>query len=437
MFGNTITEIEELAPTIVMFSKTGCPSCEEAMSEFEKIDTTGTYRAYICKPSGPLLEDFKHNPILLSRRQVITFPTFVLYNKGKLVREYFGPRTSESMIQHLEDLTVHTSRLNDKISSIFPIQCQWLYDLYISARDCFWIEKEIDFSKDPSDWATMSSSEKYFIENILAFFALSDQIVNINIGERFQQDVDNIPKYMRTYARMFYNFQMAMEDIHSQTYETMLNVLVKDKHREAELKAAIATVPAIKKKTNWATKWVDSDMPFMVRLVAFAVLEGVFFSGSFAAIFWLRERNLLKGLTKSNEFIARDESMHYMFAIHLFNHLSHEEDYIKEHGTVESYTIHEIVKEAVEIESEFITRSFQCSMVGMNSDSMVEYIKFVADKLLSFLNVPKLYGSKNPFLFMENINLDLKSNFFEERVSQYAKANSAATGETHAFDDDF
>ena len=427
------------AKCMVMFSKEGCPSCveaEDAWLEAVQLCSTHTEDLHCVKVefsnqdvvvNSSLYQSFKNNTMLMSRRRVVTFPTFLMYHSGELVREYYGARSGDQFFSYIEDLGVPTSRLADSISPIFPVHddAKVLYDLYLKARDCFWIEKEIDFSKDYADWMGLSANERFFIEHILAFFAMSDQLVNINLGERFCEDITTIPKHLRNSCRLFYNLQLAMEDIHSQTYETMLNILVKDKFREADLKNAITTIPAIKKKASWATRWIDDSCSFGKRLVAFAVLEGIFFSGSFCSIFWIREKNILKGLTKSNEFIARDEGLHYTFAIELFNLLK---GIGWEDLNCSSEDILEIVDEAVAIESEFITASFPCRLVGMNSESMIQYIRFVANVLMVKLGVTpsSVYRVTNPFQFMENIGMDSKANFFEERVTQYRKANSAA-----------
>lgn len=445
-------------PCMVMFSKDGCLYCDECKEEFsasrgcELVNMTqpcGTGAVPCTKPEcysrgyhihDDLLSKFRESSYMISS----TVPAFALYQEGKFVREYTGQRTQESFEQYVDDLSVADTRLAESIQSIFPVRNQELYDMYLKARDCFWIEKEIDFSKDYNDWQELAPGERFFIEHILAFFAMSDQIVNTNLGERFSKDIDTLPDSMRTYVRLFYNLQLAMEDIHSQTYETMLDILVRDKKKQHMLKNAITTVPAIKKKAIWATKWIDSgekdDCSFGKRLLAFAVMEGIFFSGSFCAIFWLRERNILKGLTKSNEFIARDEGLHYMFAVKLFNQLRRSKEYSEQGNGLgcNEVDVLNIVKEAVEIECEFITASFPCRMVGMNSDSMKEYIQFVADKLLVLLGLPSHWKTSNPFQFMDNIGMDTKANFFEERVTQYRKANSSATCvEDSLVDDDF
>lgn len=309
-----------------------------------------------------------------------------------------------------------------QLLNIFPIRNQKIYNFYLKSEASYWVVKEIDFSKDVDQWNNLKDEERYFLSNILSFFAQSDQIVNINLDERFSNDVKNLPEDMNPYVQMFYDHQKMMENIHSITYETMLNVYIKDNKQLKYLQNGIKNIPCIQKKANWAFKWIDDDTAsFPTRLIAFAALEGIFFSGSFAAIFWMKDRNLLEGLTKSNEFISRDEGLHRDFACELYNQLKEREDY--EFNC--SYTnILQIINEAVEIEQEFITESFQCNLIGMNPKYMKEYIEFIADNLLLNIGEKKYYNTKNPLTYMENIGLRHKENFFEQRVSGYSKANS-------------
>jgi len=331
-----------------------------------------------------------------------------------------------------------TISIADKIENIFPIQNSEIYSFYEKARSCFWIEKELDFSKDKFDWDTkLNDDEKYFLSNILAFFAQSDQIVNINLEERFIEDVNTLPKDMKIYTKLFYNFQKMMEDIHSITYETLIETYITDKKLKNKFKNAIVYIPSIEKKSKWAAKWIDDkESSFGTRLIAFAVLEGIFFSGAFCSIFWIKQKNILTGLCKSNEFISRDEGIHRDFAILLYNILKNRNDYDL---NCNNEKIIEIVKEAVEIEKEFITDSFNCRLIGMNADEMKKYIEFVADNLLLNLDIKKIYNTSNPFIFMENIGLQNKTNFFENRVTEYAKANSTANIDDLqlSIDDDF
>jgi ribonucleoside-diphosphate reductase subunit M2 len=329
--------------------------------------------------------------------------------------------------------------LSSKIQSVFPIKNYEIYEMYNKARSCFWIEKELDLSKDKFDWDTkLNEDEKYFLSNILAFFAQSDQIVNINLEERFMEDVETLPKDIKIYTKLFYNFQKMMEDIHTITYESLLDTYITDKNLKLKFKNAIEYIPAINKKANWANKWIDDkDASFGTRLIAFAALEGIFFSASFCAIFWIKEKNILTGLTKSNEFISRDEGMHRDFAILLYNQLKTRSDYNLNCTDSQIITI---IKDAVEIEKEFITSAFNCRLIGMNAEEMCKYIEYVADNLLVNLDIPKLYNTYNPFLFMENIGLQNKTNFFEQRVTEYSKANSSLDIKENvelSLDDDF
>jgi ribonucleotide reductase beta subunit family protein with ferritin-like domain len=433
----------------VLFSKDNCKYCDLCKEEWDELNlSTFNVSKITINVSIPdwnyVANQLKFNKKLLSRRENITFPTFIIYKKSeesskdyKYLCEYSGLRDSKSWISWISVITSKETRISDKITSIFPVKNNTLYDLYKKAKACFWDVSELDLSKDKMEWhSCLNKDEQFFLENILAFFAQSDQIVNINLEERFMQDVETLPEDISIYTKLFYNFQKMMEDIHSITYETLLDTYITDKEKSKHLKNAINLVPAIKKKAQWATKWIDSkDASFGTRLIAFAVLEGVFFSGSFCAIFWIREKGILNGLTKSNEFISRDEGMHYNFALTLYNILKEREGYdVKCNENI----IIDILKEAVEIEKEFITSSFNCRLVGMNSEQMTTYIEYVADFMLSNLGIKKVYNSKNPFLFMENIGLLNKTNFFEQRVSDYKKSNSSENANTQlSLDDDF
>jgi ribonucleoside-diphosphate reductase beta chain len=287
-----------------------------------------------------------------------------------------------------------------------------IWNLYKQHVGCFWTQEEIDLSEDVKDWAKLSENEQYFISHILAFFAASDGIVNENLAARFMQEVQ-IPE-----ARAFYGFQIAMENIHSETYTAMLNILIRDAAEQARLLNAIETIPSIKKKAEWAIQWTRSETAsFAERLVAFACVEGIMFSGAFCSIFWLRKRNLLKeGLGKSNEFIARDEGLHRNFACYLYRTL--------EYTRLEQERVHAIVRDAVSHEIEFICESLPVNLIGMNHVLMTQYIRFVADDLLHELGYGALFGDTNPFDFMEIQSLQGKTNFFEGRVSEYSRALS-------------
>jgi ribonucleoside-diphosphate reductase beta chain len=268
----------------------------------------------------------------------------------------------------------------------------------------------------------LSKDEKYFIKNVLAFFAGSDGIVLENLGKRFMNEIQ-IPE-----ARCFYAFQMAMENIHSITYSLLIDTYINDPKEKDHLFKAIETIPCVQQKANWAIKWIESDKAsFATRLVAFAAVEGIFFSGSFCAIFWLRERGLMPGLTFSNELISRDESLHCEFAYLLYSMVNNK---------LSQQEIHELIREAVEIEKNFITESLPCRLIGMNSDLMKQYIEYVADRLIVQLGYEKLYKTKNPFGFMERISIESKVNFFEARNHSYERAGIMATQEENEFAED-
>jgi len=292
-----------------------------------------------------------------------------------------------------------------------PIKFPKLQDAYVVHENMFWTAREIDYSADVSDWESLSSNEQYFIEHILAFFAGSDGIVLENLIKNFCIEVK------ATEARNFYGFQSMIENIHGQVYALLLDTFVKDVRRKEELFNAIDTIPAVRKKAQWAMKWINSTNHFEERLIAFAIVEGVFFSASFASIFWLKSRNkMTKALGKSNELISRDEGLHTDFAILMYHHLLNK---------VSQERVEEIMREAVEIEMEFITESIPCSMIGMNTELMCQYIKYVADRLLTQLGFEKIYNDENPFDFMKAFALDGKSNFFENRVTEYIHSSSA------------
>lgn len=308
---------------------------------------------------------------------------------------------------------------NDRLLAI-PVQHEDIHKAYKAQVNCFWVAEEIDLSSDLEDWAKLTDSEKHFIKTVLAFFAASDGIVNENLCNRFASEV----QYSE--ARAFYHFQMTMEDIHSETYGLLIDTLIKDPEEKENALNAIETIPCVKKKSDWAFKWIeDEKSTFAKRLIAFAIIEGVFFSGSFCSIFWLKKRGLLPGLTFSNELISRDEGLHTDFAVllynnHIQNKLSQEE-------------VHEIISEAVEIEQEFICDSLPVSLIGMNSNLMSQYVKHVADLLLEDLGYEKLYNAPQPFEWMELLNLEGKTNFFEKRVSEYNKASVGKTQEEQEF----
>jgi ribonucleoside-diphosphate reductase subunit M2 len=306
---------------------------------------------------------------------------------------------------------------------MFPIQNQDIWKMYKKQVDCFWRAEEIDLSKDLTHWDGLNEDEKKFISMILAFFAASDGIVLENLAQRFMSDVQV------SEARAFYGFQIAMENIHSETYSLLIETYIKDKEEKHKLFNAISNYPCIKKKSDWAQKWIhDNRSSFATRLVAFACVEGIFFSGAFCSIFWLKKRGLMPGLTFSNELISRDEALHCEFAVLLYSNLLKKMDKSR---------IHEIIKEAVEIETEFICEALPCKLIGMNSQMMTQYIQFVADRLCIQLGYKKIYNVVNPFDWMELISLEGKTNFFEKRVGDYALANKTQSKEAFDFTDDF
>eukprot|EP00095_Tigriopus_kingsejongensis_P002828 snap_masked-scaffold80_size398941-processed-gene-2.13 protein:Tk02828 transcript:snap_masked-scaffold80_size398941-processed-gene-2.13-mRNA-1 annotation:"ribonucleotide reductase m2 polypeptide" len=310
-------------------------------------------------------------------------------------------------------------KANSRRFVILPIQYDSIWQMYKKAEASFWTAEEVDLSKDLTDWANLKADEKYFISHVLAFFAASDGIVNENLVERFMAEVQ-VPE-----ARCFYGFQIAIENIHSEMYSLLIDTYVKDAREKDRLFNAVETVPAVKKKADWAIKWIsDDEATFGERIMAYACVEGIFFSGSFAAIFWLKKRGLMPGLTFSNELISRDEGLHTDFACLIFHHL-------KNRPSPER--VAEIVAEAVKIESEFLTEALPCNLIGMNCELMVQYIQFVADRLLVELSCDKMFRVTNPFDFMDNISLEGKTNFFEKRVGEYQKAGVMTNAEDNKF----
>jgi ribonucleoside-diphosphate reductase subunit M2 len=306
---------------------------------------------------------------------------------------------------------------------MFPIKDQDIWKMYKKQVDCFWRAEEIDLSKDQMHWDALESSEKYFISMILAFFAASDGIVLENLAARFMNDVQ------LSEARAFYGFQIAIENIHSETYSLLIESYIKNTEEKTRLFHAIENFPCIKKKSDWAQKWMhDNRSSFATRLVAFACVEGIFFSGAFCSIYWLKKRGLMPGLTFSNELISRDEALHTEFAVLLYNKLQ---------KRMTKARIHEIIKEAVEIETEFICEALPCRLIGMNSELMTKYIQFVADRLCLQLGYDKIYNGSNPFDFMELISLESKTNFFEKRVDSYALAEKTKADDVFEFTADF
>ena len=305
---------------------------------------------------------------------------------------------------------------------IFPIRHPDLWSKYKQHMAVFWTPEEIDLSKDVKDWERLNDNERHFIKHILGFFAGSDGIVMENLATRFTREVQ-WPE-----AKYFYACQNLMEAVHSESYALLIDTYIKDPQEKSDILRAISTIPCVEKKAKWALEWIDNDeADFGTRLIGFAAVEGIFFSGAFCAIFWLKQRGIMPGLTLSNEFIARDEGLHTDFACLLYSKLL---------NRLPKQRVHKILREAVRIEKHFITKALPCELIGMNAELMKQYIEFVADRLSLQLGYPKIYSAKNPFDFMERISLENKDNFFEKRVSTYAKAAVGKSKEDMVFSTD-
>jgi len=308
---------------------------------------------------------------------------------------------------------------------IFPIQHKTIWDMYKKHEASFWTAEEIDLSADAKDWKSLSAGDQHFIKNVLAFFAASDGIVLENLAVRFMKEVQ-VPE-----ARCFYGFQVMMENIHAETYSLLIDTYITDQTEKARLFNAIETVPSVRRKAAWALKWINNrSASFAERLVGFACVEGIFFSGSFCAIFWMKKRGKMPGLTFSNELISRDEGLHTDFACLLYSMLQHR---------LTQETVYALVDEALKIEEDFVTESLPVELIGMNASLMSQYVKFVADRLLVSLGYEKKYKTTNPFEWMEMISLQGKTNFFEKRVGDYQKAGvmAKAAGEATTAGDGF
>ena len=306
---------------------------------------------------------------------------------------------------------------------MFPIKHDDVWQMYKRQVDCFWRAEEVDLSKDMNDWNKLNNDEQQFIKMVLAFFAASDGLVLENLAGRFMGDVQ------LSEARAFYGFQIAMENIHSEMYSLLIDTYIQDSSEKNKLFEATQNYPCIAKKANWAKKWIgDESSSFAARLVAFAAIEGIFFSASFASIYWIKKRGLMPGLTLSNEFISRDEALHTEFAILLYSKLQ---------TKLSKKRIYEIIQEAVEIEKEFITEAIPCRMIGMNTKLMTQYIEYVADRLVLQLGYDKIYHVQNPFDFMELISMESKVNFFERTNSEYALANKTVDDDVFEFNTEF
>ena len=314
---------------------------------------------------------------------------------------------------------------DEKRFVIFPIKQDAFWEMYKKAQANFWTAEELDLTKDLKDYNELSKDEQHFLNSILAFFAASDGIVNENLVERFCNEVQLLE------AKFFYGFQIAIENIHSETYSLLIDTYIKDLTLKTKLLNAVETIPSVKKKADWALKWIGDKSDFSKRVIAFACVEGIFFSGAFCSIFWLKKRGLMPGLCHSNELISRDEGLHTEFAVLIHHTLQNK---------CSNEDIYSIVKEAVMIEKEFITESLPCRLIGMNNDLMAQYIEYVADRLLLMLGLNKIYNSVNPFDWMEAISIQGKTNFFEKRVGEYSNAanpNNSENKKVFNTDEDF
>ena len=308
---------------------------------------------------------------------------------------------------------------------IFPIKHEPFWNMYKKAQANFWTAEELDLTKDIKDYNNLSKDEKHFLNSVLAFFAASDGIVNENLVERFCNEVQILE------AKFFYGFQIAIENIHSETYSLLIDTYIKDLTLKNKLLNAVETIPSVNKKAEWALKWISDTSDFSKRVIAFACVEGIFFSGAFCSIFWLKKRGIMPGLCHSNELISRDEGLHTEFAVLMHHSLINK---------CSDSDILEIVREAVSIEKEFITESLPCKLIGMNNDLMKQYIEYIADRLLLMLGLDKIYNAQNPFDWMEAISIQGKTNFFEKRVGEYSNAanpNSNAEDNNFELDEDF
>lgn len=312
--------------------------------------------------------------------------------------------------------------INNNSMTIYPIKYPLIWKSYKLQQAAFWTAEEIDFSNDYNDFCKLSSKEQHFIKMVLGFFAASDTIVNMNLSERFSKDIQ-----IRE-AIVAYNYQMMMENVHNETYSLMIDNIIRDPAEKNKLLNAITEFPCIGKKAKWAQKWIESDECFAKRLIAFVIVEGLFFSGSFCAIFWLKKKNIMAGLCDSNELIARDEGMHTEHAILLYSMIVNK---------IDENVIISMFKEAVNIEREFICDTLPCSLLGMNSSSMSNYIQFIADRLVVSLGYKKIWNTVNPFDFMESISMEGKTNFFESRPTQYQKSAVLNTGRENKFQESY
>lgn len=380
---------------IEILSKSGCKYCDYAEDLCKNLNLEYT-RTYVTK------DELKNR----CGSQASTYPQ--VFVNGVHIGGYNEFEQYEPML--LPTLNRFT---------VFPIENENLWALYKKAQMSNWTAEEVDVSNDMEDWKSLSDNEKHFIKYILAFFAGSDGIVFENINNNFADEVQ------LSEARSFYAYQAHNEMVHGETYSKLIDKYIRNSNEKRDLFQAISTIPSIKEKAKWAMRWFDTSRPFAQRLLAFACVEGIFFSGSFCAIFWLKKRGLLPGLCFSNELISRDEGLHLEFAIELFKLLRNKPS---------QDIVHEIVREAVAIEKSFILEALPCSLIGMNSEKMSDYIEYVSDRMLKQAGFNKIWNTQNPFDFMENISLDGKTNFFEKRVGDYGKIDDTTTV---AFDEEF
>lgn len=389
--------------SFVLISKNNCPLCQDVKNILEQHNIS--YKLHKV--------DEKEELFRLCGKRVPGWPQ-LLNEDGT----HFG--SIDEIEDYVDNLEVVLTE-NPFRFTTFPIKYDNLWQLYKRAQASFWVPEEIDFSKDTDDWNKLTADEQHFIKHVLAFFAGSDGIVNENLASNFMEEVQ------LSEAKSFYSYQMYNESIHSETYSLLIDKYVKDTAEKTKLFHAIDTIPSVKAKADWAFKWFDNKRPFAERLIAFACVEGILFSGSFCAIFWLKKRGLMPGLGFSNEYISRDEALHMEFAVALYQYLKHKPS---------NDVVRDIIREAVDTEKDFIIDALPCSLIGMNSNLMKQYIEYVADRLLKQLDVPILYNVENPFDFMENISLQAKTNFFEKRVAEYAHAGIMVKDEDQTFGTD-
>lgn len=409
-------------------------SPKNTASEPSKMEQSSVSFSHDTKPEQKVVEPVNPNPPAESKRSRSKTPSkkpkTPMNSPGKKARKTSVGEQKEIEPLALPEAAVETPELAKPLPEpllqenpdrfvIFPIKHPDLWAKYKQHMAVFWTPEEIDLSKDMKDWEKLTDNERHFIKNILGFFAGSDGIVMENLATRFTREVQ-WPE-----AKFFYGCQNLLEAVHSETYSLLIDTYITDKKEKDELLRATSTIPCVKKKAEWALAWIDSpDADFATRLLGFAAVEGIFFSGAFCAIFWMKQRGLMPGLTLSNEFIARDEGLHTEFACLLYSKIVNKLDKKK---------AQKIIRDAVKIEKQFITKSLPCELIGMNAELMSQYIEYVADRLLLQLGYPKAYKATNPFPFMERISLENKDNFFEKRVSTYAKASVGKAREEMTF----